>query len=59
MTTAEVLRIALSREEDAIKLYSKLSNQHSEIRDLLMQLVTEEQKHKKLIEKKMAELKKY
>lgn len=56
MIDIEVLRLALSMEEDAIRIYQKLLVQHPSLKDLLYLLVTEEQKHKNLIEKKIAEL---
>ena len=58
MIDIEVLRLALSKEEDAIKTYQKLLVEHPNLKDLLYLLVTEEQKHKKLIEKKIVELSK-
>jgi len=56
MIDIEVLRLALSKEEDAIKTYQKLLAEHPNLKDLLYLLVTEEQKHKTLIEKKIVEL---
>ena len=56
MIDIEVLRSALSKEEDAIKAYQKLLVEHPNLKDLLYLLVTEEQKHKALIEKKIVEL---
>jgi rubrerythrin len=56
MTPAEALKIALSKEVASIKLYRKLYDQHPAIRDLLSTLVNEEEKHKKLIEKKIVEI---
>ena len=59
MTPAEALKIALSKETSSIELYKKLSADHTAIRDLLSNLLNEEEKHKKMIEKKIAELDKY
>ena len=56
MIDIEVLRSALSKEEDAIKAYQKLLVEHPNLKELLYLLVTEEQKHKALIEKKIVEL---
>ena len=56
MIDIEVLRLALAKEEDAIKVYQKLLAEHPNLKDLLYLLVTEEQKHKALIEKKLVEL---
>jgi len=56
MIDIEVLRLALSMEVDAIRIYQKLLAEHPNLKDLLYFLVTEEQKHKALIEKKIVEL---
>lgn len=56
MIDVEVLRLALSKEETSIKLYKKLLADHPGLKDLLYSLITEEQKHKILIEKKITEL---
>ena len=56
MIDIEVLRLALAKEEDAIKTYQMLLAEHPNLKDLLYLLVTEEQKHKALIEKKIVEL---
>ena len=58
MTNVEVLKIALSNEEKSIELYQKLISDHpdSDLKDMLYQLLTEEQKHKSVIEKKIYEL---
>lgn len=59
MTPVEALKIALAKEKAAIELYTKLSKEHSEIRQLLSELLTEEQKHKKLIEQRITQLTRY
>lgn len=59
MTSAEALEMALLREKASIKLYEDLSNTLPEIRDLLLFLLNEEYKHKKMIEEKIAEMTKY
>ncbi|MDD5130171.1 MAG: ferritin family protein [Candidatus Omnitrophica bacterium] len=56
MIEAEVLKLALAKEEDAIKAYQGMLIKYPSLRELLSYLVTEEQKHKKLIEKKIADL---
>ena len=56
MIDLEVLKIALSKEKDAIETYQEMLSQHANLADLLSLLITEEQKHKILIEKKIAEL---
>lgn len=59
MIPLEALKLALSKEEAAITLYSRLATNHPEIKDLLFTLLNEEEKHKKLIEAKIVELTKY
>ncbi|MDD5282325.1 MAG: ferritin family protein [Candidatus Omnitrophica bacterium] len=56
MVDLEVLKIALSKEEDAIETYQEILSQHPNLTELLSLLITEEQKHKILIEKKIVEL---
>lgn len=46
-------------EEDAIRTYQKLLAEYPNLEDLLYLLITEEQKHKTLIEKKISELRGY
>lgn len=59
MIEIEVLRVALSKEENAIETYGKMLADHPSLKELLSLLITEEQKHKMLIEKKIEELTKY
>lgn len=59
MTATEALKVALSKEEAAIKLYRDLAAKHSEIKELLSSLLNEEEKHKQLIEKKIYEITHY
>ena len=59
MIDLEVLELALSKEEDSISTYKSLLAEHKNLQDLLYLLISEEQKHKVLIEKKIAELKRY
>lgn len=56
MIDLEALQLALSKENDAIEAYQELLGNHPNLKDLLYFLITEEQKHKKLIEQKIAEL---
>ncbi len=56
MIPVEALKLALSKELTSINLYRDLSNKHPEIKDLLSVLLTEEQKHKKMIEDKIYEI---
>ena len=59
MTPVDALNLALSKEEDAITLYNRLALEHSAIRDILLTLVNEEEKHKILIKKKIVEITRY
>jgi rubrerythrin len=56
MIEIEVLKLALAKEESAIKTYQEMLIEHPVLSDLLSFLVTEEQKHRALIEKKIVEL---
>lgn len=59
MIDIEVLKLALSKEENAIETYQKMLAEHPMLKELLSTLITEEQKHKILIENKIKELTKY
>ena len=52
----EALRLALSKEQESIKLYNRLSLDHPAAKEVLLFLVNEEQKHQKLIEEKIVAL---
>ncbi len=56
MIDIEVLKIALSKETNSIKFYQEMLSHHPNLTELLSVLITEEQKHKMLIEKKITEL---
>ena len=56
MVDIEALKLALSKEENAIKVYQEMLANHPNLKDLLYLLVTEEQKHKALIENKISEI---
>ena len=56
MIDIEVLHLALSKEESAIETYQEMLANHPSLKDLLYFLITEEQKHKAMIEKKIIEL---
>lgn len=58
MTPYEALEKVLKKEQASIRLYKELSQKHPGIKDLLFSLVNEEQKHKKMIQDKIKELKK-
>jgi rubrerythrin len=51
----EALRLALSKEIEAIKTYEKFSLDYTVAKDTFIYLMNEEQKHKALLEKKIAE----
>jgi len=59
MIDIEVLKIALSREKSSIETYQKMLVDHPGLKELLSFLITEEQKHKILIEKKIGEMTPY
>ena len=56
MIPVDALKLALSNEEQAIKLYQDLSVKHPTLQELFSSLITEEQKHKKMIEEKISKL---
>ena len=56
MIEVEVLKLALAKEVDAIKSYQEMLVSYPVLSELLSFLITEEQKHKVLIEKKIVDL---
>ncbi len=54
MTSVEALKIALEIENNGIKLYTEMESKLPEISEILLFLITQEQKHKKMIEEKIA-----
>jgi len=56
MGPVEALKIALARETASIDLYNKFCLQFPELKELLLFLVNEEEKHRQLIEKKITEV---
>jgi len=56
MTPVEALELALKKETAAIELYRRLSLEHNQIKELLLLLLNEEEKHKKLIQEKIIAL---
>lgn len=56
MIISEALKVALAEETKAIKMYEKLLGDHPGLKDIFYFLLNEEQKHKKLIEEKIAGL---
>ncbi len=59
MGPMEALKLALSQEVKAIELYERFTRELPVAKDTFLFLMTEEGKHKQLIEKKIAELKNY
>lgn len=56
MIEFEALKLALSKEQEAVVAYKKLLAEHSGLKDLFYFLLNEEEKHVSMIEKKIAEL---
>jgi rubrerythrin len=56
MTPVEALRLALSKEMEAMQLYQELSLANPAVKDTFLFLINEEAKHKKLIEERLFEL---
>ena len=56
MIDIEVLRLALSKEEDAIKTYQGMLVGRPNLKELLSFLITEEEKHRMLIQEKISEM---
>jgi rubrerythrin len=56
MIQFEALKLALSKEQDAVVAYKRLLAEHPGLKDLFYFLLNEEEKHVSMIEKKIAEL---
>jgi len=56
MGPVEALKLALAKEIQATELYKKLSLESALSKDIFILLMAEEEKHRKLIEEKIAEL---
>jgi rubrerythrin len=56
MIPLEALKLALSKEQESIKLYNRLNLEHPGLKELFLFLINEEEKHKQLIEKKIVEI---
>ncbi len=56
MTPVEALKLALSKELEAIELYRKFSVDYPVAKDAFLFLIEEEEKHQRMIEKKINEL---
>ncbi len=59
MGPVEALKLALSKEAASIELYNKLNLKHPGLKELFSLLIIEEEKHKRLIEKKIFEITRY
>ncbi len=59
MIPIEALELALKKEEEALNLYKDLAVKHPEIRELLTDLADQEYRHRKMIQEKIAELRRY
>lgn len=58
MGLVEALELAKLKEIEAAQMYQKMAIQFPEIKDTLMFLKIEEEKHRKLIEERIVEFKK-
>jgi len=56
MGPVEALQLALTKEKEAQELYQKFSVDFPTAKDTFMFLASEEQKHERLINKKIVEL---
>lgn len=56
MISIEALELALAKEMASIKLYKRYAIDYPTVRDTFLFLQDEEQKHQRLIEKKIREL---
>lgn len=56
MIEFEALKLALSKEQEAVVAYKKLLAEHPGLKDLFYFLLNEEEKHVSMIEKKIVEL---
>jgi rubrerythrin len=59
MDEVQVLKIALKKEEGSINFYQDMLVKYPSLKDLLYSLLVEEQKHVKMIEKKIVEITQY
>jgi len=58
MGPIEALKLALSKEIEAIELYRRLSRDYPVARETFLYLSGEEEKHKRVLEEKIYELSK-
>ncbi len=59
MGPVEALKMAVRLETEAKDLYKKMSQEHPELSETFSFLITEEEKHRLLLEKKIQEMTKY
>lgn len=57
MGPVEALELALKKEEDSISAYQKFSIEFPTAKETFLFLLNEEEKHKKMIQEKIVELK--
>ena len=56
MGPVEALEFAVNKEAEAVELYRKFYIAHPQLKDTFSFLINEEEKHKKLLERKIREL---
>lgn len=56
MGPVEALELAKSKEEEAVRMYEKLSQEYPAAKEIFIFLMAEEEKHRALIEKKIYDL---
>jgi rubrerythrin len=56
MVEMEALKLALSKEKEAVAVYGKLSIDHPNLKELFYFLMNEEEKHAAMIQRKIDEL---
>lgn len=56
MIEVEALKLALAKEQNSVAAYQELLAKNPALKDLFYFLLTEEQKHVVIIEKKISEL---
>ena len=54
MGPVEALQMALSKEEEALALYRRMALEHAAVTDIFNVLVVEEEKHRKMIQERIA-----
>lgn len=54
MTDVEALRLALAKEKEAVERYRSLCAGHRNLRETFSSLMSEEEKHVRMIEEKIA-----